>query len=738
METFIRNLTSLPRERFLTAEIPPVADGTVAKIIDSSLIASGEIKCVQNFQLIPPEKCVHTALHEIKRKEEENPGKSYVAQFEYGIFSKESLEDVLLCFEVKYTKQEVSNEKLWFCSVKKNLPNVSCTPDINSINMLNDLITKNGSSHVCKKTNLAVCELKTLVSERWLSDAIISQMTDIIKSQSTDECFICYLNNYNSNKTAKELSGYKKLPRVVVLAMNVGKVEEEVYFSGISFDKITSQAIEAHTDSSNLLSGQHFSLAVYYVDKNECIYADSLGWSFPKGLEEKLRQVKVEIFGDESDTPIYYCHPPDEHRNNIKSCGFTCNTKFPIQSCSVICGALVSIFMALASFHPDLFYNFCRSRKVTSDMQKIQYLHHISDYNNELRFVLIDWLMKQNIETQMLFHDKESKQNESKELNFTTNQSKTVQQESKQVETESVMDLYELLDNIDRILPDISDSHQKEFEDCQCLQEISKLFPDTFEYKQMNTKKLSANNFFTATDPFYAVIVSNSKSETDLQLFLKGYQEKTRETLRSGKSKRKPGEDELLNHQFIFKQSFRCQHDTRSLKTKAKPDNHLKNTNCPFHLTLKLHNSNYSKKRSQNSFYSSDYPCEIHIHYEHNHSTLNLKAVGFRDVNKSSKDGLLESFKNNCTPALAQRKLHQVLRESSQDSANYELLYADRANRPRKGDIKTLYQSYNTEQFGPKNGIELIKKVEDKAAQYNAKLNGEGGFMKMKYEVPQK
>ena len=68
--------------------------------------------------------------------------------------------------------------------------------------------------------------------------------------------------------------------------------------------------------------------------------------------------------------------------------------------------------------------------------------------------------------------------------------------------------------------------------------------------------------------------------------------------------------------------------------------------------------------------------------------------MGFRDVNPETKSELMKSFENNLTPCVAQKQLHVALRDSTNNQTEYELLYADRTSRPRKTDIKTLYQKF--------------------------------------------
>ena len=68
-----------------------------------------------------------------------------------------------------------------------------------------------------------------------------------------------------------------------------------------------------------------------------------------------------------------------------------------------------------------------------------------------------------------------------------------------------------------------------------------------------------------------------------------------------------------------------------------KENTEQKNTNCPFSLTLKVNNEQYRKKRPADSYFDLQFPCEIHIKYEHNHPTLALNTMSFQDISETVK-----------------------------------------------------------------------------------------------------
>lgn len=92
---------------------------------------------------------------------------------------------------------------------------------------------------------------------------------------------------------------------------------------------------------------------------------------------------------------------------------------------------------------------------------------------------------------------------------------------------------------------------------------------------------------------FTAKLYTNFGSEDELNDFIDKYNDKKNETLRLfGKN------GEFKEH--IIRRYYRCQHNTQNEITKysfsvltARPFKRLKNTNCPFTLSLKTKHQNY-------------------------------------------------------------------------------------------------------------------------------------------------
>ena len=188
-------------------------------------------------------------------------------------------------------------------------------------------------------------------------------------------------------------------------------------------------------------------------------------------------------------------------------------------------------------------------------------------------------------------------------------------------------------------------------------------------------------------------------------LFVSSFQDITKETIRSSKYKRKPSQEESENHQYVFKKTHRCQHTTRNSTSNWKPDKRCKNTSCPFVLTIKIPSLSYRKRRSPESLYNEDMPCEIHITYRHNHNTQVLQALSYRNLGEESKNVYIDLFQTSKTqkPSIAQAEFKRRLKNN--------LLYS------------------------PQNGPELIEKLNEKKEEYNKQYSEEGG--RIEFEIEQ-
>ena len=89
-----------------------------------------------------------------------------------------------------------------------------------------------------------------------------------------------------------------------------------------------------------------------------------------------------------------------------------------------------------------------------------------------------------------------------------------------------------------------------------------------------------------------------------------------------------------------------CHHSTRYEGTrnvqnvlKSNPTKRLKNTNCPFSLTIKIENNDENQR-----------PCIIDIEWFHNHPINSLQVNSFKDILDGTAEKVKKLFMNGFSP----------------------------------------------------------------------------------------
>ena len=120
---------------------------------------------------------------------------------------------------------------------------------------------------------------------------------------------------------------------------------------------------------------------------------------------------------------------------------------------------------------------------------------------------------------------------------------------------------------------------------------------------------------------------------------------------------------------YIINNYYRCHHDTRYQKTRevltssSNPDRRVKNTYCPFHLTIKV--------LKETGLY--DYPCLILIEHEHNHPIKALQSFSFKSISVTVANSIRLLFKRNMSPSLAYHEFIQQLRSDCNNDVEFHI-----------------------------------------------------------------
>ena len=137
-----------------------------------------------------------------------------------------------------------------------------------------------------------------------------------------------------------------------------------------------------------------------------------------------------------------------------------------------------------------------------------------------------------------------------------------------------------------------------------------------------------------------------------------------------------------------------------------------KNTNCPAELQFSISppcksvcNTDTHKKRNE-------YPLEIKLYYNHNHSIQAADAMRFLPVSEETKKLFTNLFDDNISPSSAYRRVLDYL-ETDQESF---------ANRHKIPDYKWVYNfhsKYIKNKFATANGQDVFLKVKEAIREYN-------------------
>lgn len=145
----------------------------------------------------------------------------------------------------------------------------------------------------------------------------------------------------------------------------------------------------------------------------------------------------------------------------------------------------------------------------------------------------------------------------------------------------------------------------------------------------------------------------------------------------------------------------------------------LQKTDCDSTLLIKVH--------SQENFkvlYRS-HPCEVLLHWEHNHSIKSAHALSFRPVSEETKLRFFSYFDQGHSPGSA-KHLHS-LNLAMEHEGNVEQVSADRSINPLSRDVYYMFEKWREKKHGKDNGESMFELLEKKICTYNESYSKEGG-----------
>ncbi|XP_012942582.1 uncharacterized protein LOC101858211 [Aplysia californica] len=160
----------------------------------------------------------------------------------------------------------------------------------------------------------------------------------------------------------------------IIFVMSVGRQDDGVVFFG-----------------TDIMQGEHWSVAIVDAKTGDVYYCDTLGWPAPENfLSCILNYTRHLGFKRTNEMKIIMAH---EQNLEQHVCSQNC-TNYPLQTCSDVCGVIAMVCIAVAALDRKLFALLMNPL----DERITLYLTNPTDYSSYLRRVIICWLASSHID----------------------------------------------------------------------------------------------------------------------------------------------------------------------------------------------------------------------------------------------------------------------------------------------------------------------------------------------------
>ena len=158
------------------------------------------------------------------------------------------------------------------------------------------------------------------------------------------------INKEQSNTFCWVLNTVNDIERLVERRLQSYKPSSLIFFVSVAIS--TGKTVLA----SDHHRGIHWTLCQVNHTNKSVVYADTLGWQVPEGLTEKVNHFINAVYREDiTDYEMNICHKPESTVNGHHSCTPSC-AKYPVQTCSNVCGVISMVMAALATHkEEDLF-----------------------------------------------------------------------------------------------------------------------------------------------------------------------------------------------------------------------------------------------------------------------------------------------------------------------------------------------------------------------------------------------
>ena len=243
---------------------------------------------------------------------------------------------------------------------------------------------------------------------------------------------------------------------------------------------------------------------------------------------------------------------------------------------------------------------------------------------------------------------------------------------------------------------------------------VSQIFPKEYTYIFDDFRSIASGSL-----SFKTTVYVNIRGEEKAKEWISNFEDSTNTTYRITRGTKTKGT------RLLYKSCRHCQHKRKKNKKPPKHNKVMnvtqrdKKTNCNSTLLIRVHSVQNSKVP-----YVS-HPCEIVLHWEHNHSIESAHALSFRPIHEETWLKFWNYFDQGHSPASA-KHLHSLnLLLEKED--NIEKVSADRSINPLPRDVYYMYEKWREKSHGKDNEESMFELLEKKVSTYNDSHAKEGG-----------
>lgn len=315
-----------------------------------------------------------------------------VVETDVGSFDLHRMRYMDFLHQLHLNRIQIQEENEWF-GERLMLP-FQCEEsiDMEAVYRFHELIQDNSCSVTVglPSCTALVSDLMSLPCDRWFTDGLLDCFAHLVRQSAvwpTEVFNVTELAEVSEVCAVLEERHPDQSGLQVIFLLHVGKAENEA-----------AQTLP----NDRLYTASHFSFALFSFDRNEVVYADTLGWSVPEPLYFMMDEF-IAHFG--LSEPTFSClHDPESFTDGESHmCSNKCARLYPVEQADSAYGLAVVVGFCLAAVDKDAFGLITATVREIEQPNKLDYLQDITQYSKFLRLVLITWLMQGDINVAMLY-----------------------------------------------------------------------------------------------------------------------------------------------------------------------------------------------------------------------------------------------------------------------------------------------------------------------------------------------